>query len=122
MKEPKQVPCPWDPNATCPESPSRSITFKQYPGFMIVSWWVKGEMGSRTIEDKDTIRFIEENIFEGVLPIVPVIGWTCKGCPHLDEKGGCCAPEEPDETMKCWADEMIFKHTKNERGQEHDRI
>ena len=63
----KQVPCPWDPNATCPESPKQSINFGDYGEFIIIRWNKNGKRGERVITSPDAVDYIRLKIFGLVL-------------------------------------------------------
>ena len=63
----KQVPCPWDPNATCPEDSKQYIEFEDYGEFMIVSWKQNGKRGDRVITLPDAVDYIRLKIFGPVL-------------------------------------------------------
>ena len=63
----KQVPCPWDPNATCPEDSKQYVEFEDYGEFMIVTWKKNGKRGQRVIEHPGAIHLIRKQIF-GAIP------------------------------------------------------
>ena len=63
----KQIPSPWDPNATCPESPKQSIDFGDYGEFIIIRWNKNGKLGERAITSPDAVDYIRLKIFGPVL-------------------------------------------------------
>ena len=74
----KQVPCPWDPGATCPEDSKQYMEFEDYGDFMIVSWKKNGKRGHRVIDHPAAIHFIRRRVLGAIPEIGDMMEWKEK--------------------------------------------